>query len=156
MEQVLIFGLLIGVGVSLLVGKAAERKGHSFLGFFLLTLLFFPLGLLAVLLVIPTQDKVAPHSSLVKCEFCAELIKREAKICKNCGKDGPISSQISNQATDIQKTTVDESHISASTLIVPLPPKYKYTNIDGSEVKTHICVFTGITFGFGASFLQVQ
>jgi len=33
------------------------------------------------------KEKKKEEKSSVKCPFCAELIKKEAKVCKHCGRD---------------------------------------------------------------------
>jgi len=45
------FGLLIWVAIAFWPARVAARKGHSFLGFFLLSLLFFPLSLILAYVV---------------------------------------------------------------------------------------------------------
>ena len=86
--------------VTNLVAAYAERKGRSYRGFFILTFLFLPLGVLAAVLAEPNQKNIAISSNLVKCEFCAEYIKSEAKMCKHCGKEvsvKPISDIHKNE-----------------------------------------------------------
>ena len=73
--------------VTNLVAAYAERKGRSYWGFFILTFLCLPLGVLAAVLAEPNQENIAVSSDLVKCRFCAEYIKQEAVVCKHCGKD---------------------------------------------------------------------
>ena len=51
-----IIGLIIWVAIAFWPARVAARKGHSFLGFFLLSLLFFPLALIMAYVV---QDRVA-------------------------------------------------------------------------------------------------
>ncbi len=41
-----IIGLIIWIAVAFWPARVAGRKGHSFFGFFLLSLLFFPLSLI--------------------------------------------------------------------------------------------------------------
>ena len=40
-----IIGLIIWIAIAFWPARVAARKGHSFLGYFLLSLLFFPLAL---------------------------------------------------------------------------------------------------------------
>ena len=75
-----LFGLLAGA-----IG-AARNVGfwlHAIIGF-----LFGPVGVLTALLFKPSVDekfnKEGKSSGLVKCPFCAEIVKAEARICKHC------------------------------------------------------------------------
>ena len=46
-----IIGLIIWIVIAFWPARVAGRKGHSFIGFFLLSLLFFPLALITAYVV---------------------------------------------------------------------------------------------------------
>jgi hypothetical protein len=46
-----IIGLIIWIAIAFWPARVAARKGHSFLGYFLLSLLFFPLALVMAYVV---------------------------------------------------------------------------------------------------------
>jgi hypothetical protein len=46
-----IVGLIIWIAIAFWPARVAGRKGHSFIGFFLLSLLFFPLALIMAYVV---------------------------------------------------------------------------------------------------------
>lgn len=46
-----IIGLIIWIAIAFWPARVAARKGHSFLGYFLLSLLFFPLALIMAYVV---------------------------------------------------------------------------------------------------------
>lgn len=46
-----IVGVIIWVAIAFWPARVARRKGHSFLGYFLLSLLFFPLSLIMAYMV---------------------------------------------------------------------------------------------------------
>jgi len=49
-----IIGLIIWIAIAFWPARVAARKGHSFVGYFLLSLLFFPLALIMAYMV---QDR---------------------------------------------------------------------------------------------------
>ena len=80
------------VGLSILAGVIAEKKGRSWFGFFVLSLLLSPIiGLLAAFVAAPDIALVERRQLIsgvaTRCSFCAELIKAEAIKCKHCGSD---------------------------------------------------------------------
>jgi energy-coupling factor transporter transmembrane protein EcfT len=57
--------LFIWIAIAFWPARVAARKGHSFIGFFLLSLLFFPLSLLLAYLSgdISNQHSMAQHTT---------------------------------------------------------------------------------------------
>ena len=59
---------------------------HAFIGF-----LFGPIGILTAVLFNPTDEEKYRSqgrlSGLVKCPYCAEFVKIEAKLCRHCRSD---------------------------------------------------------------------
>jgi hypothetical protein len=51
-----IIGLIIWIAIAFWPARVAARKGHSFIGYFLLSLVFFPLALITAYVV---QDRLA-------------------------------------------------------------------------------------------------
>lgn len=52
-----IIGFIIWVAIAFWPARVADRKGHSFFGYFLLSLVFFPLSLIMAYMV---SDRTAP------------------------------------------------------------------------------------------------
>ena len=46
-----IIGIIIWIAIAFWPARVASRKGHSFIGYFLLSLLFFPLSLIMAYVV---------------------------------------------------------------------------------------------------------
>lgn len=77
----------------------ATYKGRSGWGFFVFSILLTPLiGLLLILVLQPTQEKLEQRQLISgetrKCPSCAEVIKGEAKICRFCGRDMPVVTEV--------------------------------------------------------------
>jgi len=53
-----LIGLIIWIAIAFWPARVAARKGHSFLGYFLLSLLFFPLALIMAY-VVPDRSVLA-------------------------------------------------------------------------------------------------
>ena len=83
---------IVWIALSILAGVIAAQRGRSGIGFFFLAVFLSPVvGIIAALVVKPItknveKDKIASGESK-KCPYCAELIKKEAIVCKHCGKE---------------------------------------------------------------------
>lgn len=83
------------IGLAIVVGVAASRKGRSGFGWFLLACVFSPLLAGLLLLVLPAQgDAAVPRDESgqpitaqthVRCPDCRELVRADARKCKHCG-----------------------------------------------------------------------
>lgn len=89
--------IILYFGLSALAGIVAARKGRSGIGFFLLALMLSPLiGLLAAAIARPADVRAqalvrAGYRSKTwrKCPSCAEIVRREARVCRFCGLSLP-------------------------------------------------------------------
>jgi len=93
MELVVVWLIL-----SFLAGWIAAQKGRSGTGFFLLALFLSPLiGILAAAFASRNDATLAKQALrkgiMVKCPACAELIKREATICRFCNQPIEVSPE---------------------------------------------------------------
>lgn len=78
--------------LSILVGLYANSKGRSAIAYFLLSMALSPVvGMALAIIAEPDIDviekKAISAGKFRKCPYCAELVKKEAKICKHCGKE---------------------------------------------------------------------
>ena len=78
------FWAIVGGLVGAVIG---ERKGRTDEGV-VLGLVLGPIGWLLVGFG-PNYKQIKEAKETKKCPFCAELVKREAKVCKHCGRDLP-------------------------------------------------------------------
>lgn len=99
--------LLICALLGCIPGAIASSKGRSFFGWWLYGALLFIVALIHSL-CISKDYKSLEHSEinsgLVKCPYCAELIKPEAVKCKHCG------SEVEGLSITANEQPVDDSY----------------------------------------------
>ncbi|EHJ49507.1 hypothetical protein DFW101_3511 [Solidesulfovibrio carbinoliphilus subsp. oakridgensis] len=85
---------LVAICCGIASAMIASSKGRSAGGWFFLGLLLGPFGVIFAAIA----GKEGPAGDERKCPFCAEFIKKEAVVCKHCGKD------VSGAGTDPDST----------------------------------------------------
>ncbi|MCX5841940.1 MAG: zinc ribbon domain-containing protein [Deltaproteobacteria bacterium] len=74
--------LFLAIILGVIPAAIAQKKGRSFVGWWIFGAALFIIALPASLIVKPLN--VEPPDTLRKCPKCAEDIKRDALICKHC------------------------------------------------------------------------
>jgi len=100
---VLVEILIIAVIIGLLPAFIARSKGYNFFGWWLFGALLWIVAFPMALTLKPNKKVIEARqmslNDMKKCPQCAELIKREAKVCRFCGVD--VSPQATSAAADI-------------------------------------------------------
>ncbi|MFN5954206.1 MAG: zinc ribbon domain-containing protein [Dolichospermum sp.] len=78
------FILLLWI-VGLVPALIAYKKGRNFLNWWMYGHLLFIVAFPHALLLRETENSLINRGILKNCPYCAEVVKKEAKVCKHCG-----------------------------------------------------------------------
>ncbi|MFN5065190.1 MAG: zinc ribbon domain-containing protein [Aphanizomenon sp.] len=77
--------LFVGWLIGLIPGLTAYKKGRNFLNWWMYGHLLFIVAFPHALLLKETENSLINRGILKNCPYCAEVVKKEAKVCKHCG-----------------------------------------------------------------------
>jgi len=87
----LLASLVIAAFLGLIPAVIAYQKGHDFFDWWVFGWLLFIVALPAALLLKPNiaelETRQLEQGTVKRCPYCAELVKREGRVCKHCGRD---------------------------------------------------------------------
>jgi hypothetical protein len=84
--------VVVAVLIGLIPAAIAQGKGHSFLAWWVFGAFLFIIALPLAILLKPntaTVEAMQAGEGMRECPHCAEMIKREAKVCRYCGRESP-------------------------------------------------------------------
>ena len=78
--------------MAIVCAMIAAKKGRSAVGFFFYGLIMWPIALVHALLLEKTAETALLQevgSGRYPCLFCAEFVRKEARVCPHCRRDLP-------------------------------------------------------------------
>lgn len=71
----------------------ARSKGRSFFAWYVYGVYLWLIALIHSIVIKPYEEYLVATGKETKCPYCAEYVKLEAKVCKNCRKELPKVSR---------------------------------------------------------------
>ena len=81
--------ILIGIVCGVCSANIAKAKGRNEFAWFFCGFAINLAGILFALLVEPNHEQMVRDNQRKRCQFCAEVINVEARICPHCRSEQP-------------------------------------------------------------------
>lgn len=78
---------LLACYLSVIPAVIGFKKRYGPFTWWLFGVIFFPAALICSIIIKPSEESRLEYGSFQKCPVCAELIKKEALVCRFCGKE---------------------------------------------------------------------
>lgn len=101
--MVLIMGALL---LGLIPALIARGKGRDFATWWTYGAALFIVALPHAFLIAPDRAALGQR----KCPFCAEYVKRAARVCRYCGRDLPESSRAASETLCVVCSRPEDAH----------------------------------------------
>jgi ribosomal protein S14 len=77
--------------LALIPAKIASNKGYSFAAFYIFGVFLWLVAIIVAAVISPRTDalerKRLASGESQRCSHCAEIIRRDANVCRHCGRD---------------------------------------------------------------------
>ena len=94
------------IAFGFITAKVAESKGRPFSTWLIYGFICFPLAMLYLAMSKPSDKTLTDSGKFRKCPFCAEMVRREAKLCRYCGKELPYPEPLKEEQHNLRDALI--------------------------------------------------
>ena len=136
-----IASIILAILLGLIPANIADKKGKNFTLWWFFGAALFIVALPMAILATPERGAVERQkreAGLTKCPFCAEYIKKEASVCRFCGRDIPRT--VSGYVVPASYFAGGGGQRSRTTSMsgVVIPDKRRATSATSQKIQIHI------------------